>query len=216
MAGMFPAAYAVPAGLLFLAGGTLACFFGYRLFRLVLGIYGFVLGALLATSVMAPAETTALVVVALVGGIVGALILIVAYFVGVAFAGAALAALLVHLAWSRFAAGDPHPLAVIGGCVAGALLSLALQRYVIVLGTALGGAWTAVVGVLTLLGHRVAATAATSGDIWSAYPLNPAPGERWVVVAWLALGTAGVLVQMFAGGRRRSGPARSRRVRKAA
>jgi hypothetical protein len=215
---MLPASYAVPAALVLLTGGTLACLLGHRLFRLVLGIYGFVLGALLATSVLAPAETWMTIVVALGGGLVGALVLVLAYFVGVAFAGAALAALLVHLAWSYFGA-DPHPLAVIGGCVAGALVSLALQRFVIVLGTAFGGAWTSLVGALTLVGHQAAATAATSGNVWLAYPLNPAPGERWVPVVWLALGAVGTFVQLrWTSGSPAGAPraARPRRARQAA
>ena len=46
---MLPAAYHVPAAVLLLGGGLLACFVGHRLFRVVLGIYGFVTGALLTT-----------------------------------------------------------------------------------------------------------------------------------------------------------------------
>jgi hypothetical protein len=213
---MLPATYALPAAAIFVAGGALACLLGYRLFRLVLGIYGFVLGALLATSVLAPTETPMTALVAIVGGTIGAIVLIFAYFIGVAFAGAALAALLVHLAWSQFGA-DPHPLAVIAGCVVGALLSLALQRYVIILGTAFGGAWTCLVGVLTLMGHRGAAGATTSGDVWMAYPLNPAPGEQWVPIAWLILGSLGTIVQLGWTATPKKAPAtRPRKARKAA
>ena len=212
---MLPASYALPAAVVLLAGGALACFLGFRLFRLVLGVYGFVLGALLATSVLAPTETTTTLAVALGGGIVGALILAFAYFVGVAFAGAALAAVLVHVGWSYYG-GEPHPLAVIAGCVAGALLSLALQRYVIVVGTAFGGAWTFLVGALTLMGHRAVAGAAASGDVWMAYPLNPAPGERWVPIAWIALGAIGTLTQLGWGMPKSAGPARIRRAKQAA
>ena len=42
-----------------------------------------------------------LVIAALVGGLVGALILILAYFVGVALVGAALGALVVTMIWGR-------------------------------------------------------------------------------------------------------------------
>jgi hypothetical protein len=213
---VLPASYSQPAAAILLAGGVLACFFGYRLFKLVLGIYGFVLGALVATSVLAPTETVMTLVAAIGGGLAGALVLIVAYFIGVAFAGAALAALLVHLAWT-YVGGDPHPLAIIAACVIGALVSLALQRMVIVFGTAYGGAWTSIVGLLTVLGHRGAAGAATSGDVWMAYPLNPAPGERWVVLAWLGVGTLGVITQLVWTGRpHHTGRARGRKVRRAA
>ena len=71
-----------------------------------------------------------------------------------------------------------------------------LQRYVIIVGTAFGGAWTLIVGVMALLGNRAALAAATAGDVWVAYPLSPAPGQRWVLYAWLALSVVGTGVQL--------------------
>ena len=192
---MLPGSYQVPAAVLFLAGGVLACFLGYRVFRLVLAIYGFVLGALVATSVLAPVETTWTLITAIVGGITGAAILILGYFVGVAFVGAALAAVLVHLAWTRIG-GEPHPVVVIGACVLGALASMAVQRYVIVVGTAFAGAWTGLVGALLLAGSKTVQAAAAKGDIWMTYPLNPSPEQRWMAWAWLGLGAVGTLVQL--------------------
>jgi hypothetical protein len=192
---MVPAAYGVPAAVLFVAGGVLACFMGYRIFRIVLGVYGFILGALIATSVMAPSDTFATLLVALAGGLLGAVILVAAYFVGVAFLGAALAALLVHLVWSQLGR-EPHPLVIIIACVLGALAAMALQRLVIVFSTAFGGAWTMLAGALALMGNQVALTAATRGESWITYPFNPLPGERWTLVAWLALGIVGAAVQI--------------------
>jgi hypothetical protein len=208
---MLPASYQIPAAVLFLAGGVLACFLGYRVFRLVLAIYGFVLGALIATSVLAPVESSWTLVTAVVGGVAGAAILILAYFVGVAFVGAAIAALLVHLAWTRIG-GEPHPLIVILACVLGALASMSVQRYVIVFGTAFAGAWTALAGLLILMGNRLATAAAAKGDIWLAYPLNPAPDQRWVPWAWLAIGVVGSVVQLRLG---RPTAARARKSAKA-
>jgi hypothetical protein len=46
---MLPHSYELPAAILLVLGGTLSCFAGYRLFKIVLGIYGFVLGAMLAS-----------------------------------------------------------------------------------------------------------------------------------------------------------------------
>ena len=78
-------------------GGALACFAGYRLFRIVLGIYGFILGAMIASSMMGVSNTIGMIVAALVGGLVGALILMFAYFVGIALVGAGLGALVAHV-----------------------------------------------------------------------------------------------------------------------
>jgi hypothetical protein len=45
--------------------------------------------------------------------------------------------------------------------------------------------------------------AAASGDVWVAYPLNPAPGQRWVPIAWVVLGLIGAAVQLgITGGER--------------
>jgi hypothetical protein len=132
---------------------------------------------------------------AVVGGLAGAGVLIAAYFVGVAIVGAGLGALIANL---LFAAGerDPHFLVVMFAAVIGAAGAIYLQRYFIIVGTGFGGAWTLIVGALALIGDRTALAAAASGDVWVAYPLNPAPGQRWLPIAWVALGLIGVAVQM--------------------
>jgi hypothetical protein len=194
---MLPASFQTPAAILLVAGGLLSCFAGYRVFRVVLGFFGFVLGALLASSLMGTEQTVAMIVGAIVGGIIGALILIAAYFVGVALIGAGVGALVVNLIWAGLGR-EPHILVVILFAVAGALAALALQRYVIIGATSFGGAWTAIVGGLALMGDRLAIEATARNNVWLAYPMNPAPGQRWVVFAWLALGLIGLIVQLSA------------------
>jgi hypothetical protein len=200
---MLPHSYELPAALLLLVGGTVACFAGYRLFKVVLGIYGFILGAMLASSTMGATNTTGMVVAALVGGIIGALILVFAYFVGIALVGAGLGALVAHVAWGYVGTGDPPAVAVILLSIAGAVGAMLLQRYVIVIATAFGGAWTIIVGGLAAAGDRSAARAASAGDVWILYPLSPAPGQRWVPVAWIVLGVIGTGVQLGITGRRK-------------
>ena len=84
---MLPATYQYPAAIVLLLGGIVACFFGYRLFKFVLGIFGFILGALAASSIWGSSDTVYMVLAALLGGIVGGLLLLAAYFVGVALVG---------------------------------------------------------------------------------------------------------------------------------
>ena len=214
---MLPAAYQLPAAILLIVGGLVACFVGHRLFKFVLAIFGFIIGGLAASSIWGAGDTTYMVVAALVGGIAGALLLLAAYFVGVALIGAALGALLANLIWTHIE-GDPHPFVVVLFSVAGALLATWLQRYVIIMGTAFGGAWTLIVGALAVTGDETAMNAATSGDVWVAYPLNPAPGQAWVPYAWIVLGLLGTVVQMFitAGSSGRvSRPSRNKRPREA-
>src|SRR5687767_15845085 len=105
---MLPAGYELPTAVLLLAGGLIACFLGYRLFKFVLAIFGFILGAFAASSVFGSSDTTPMVFAALGGGIVGALLLLAAYFVGVALIGAGIGALLANLIWTQLE-GDPHP-----------------------------------------------------------------------------------------------------------
>jgi hypothetical protein len=195
---MVPASFQIPAAAILVAGGLVACFAGYRMFRLVLGIYGFILGALLATSIAGAGSTGMLLVTALVGGVLGALILNLAYFLGVVLVGAAIGAMLVTMIWGR-SGSEPNVLIVVLFAVLGAVAAMQLQRYVIIAGTAFGGAWTALVGAMALTGDRAAAAAAAANNVWVVYPLDPAPGRRWVIPVWLALGLAGLVVQLRGG-----------------
>src|SRR6266511_567407 len=212
---MLPVAYQLPAAVLLIVGGLIACLLGYRLFKFVLAIFGFILGALAASSVFGVSDTTPMVIAAIVGGVIGALLLLAAYFVGVALVGAGLGALLANLIWTRIE-GDPHPFVVVLFSVAGALLATWLQRYVIILGTAFGGAWTIIVGALALMGDKTALNAAAAGDIWVAYPMTPAPGQRWVPYVWVALGLIGTVMQMFVTGGQSGRVMKSNKKKKAA
>ncbi len=198
---MLPVTLQIPAAVFLVLGGAVACFAGYRFFRIVLGLYGFVLGALLATTVAGAGSTSSLLMWAVVGGVAGALVLNLAYFFGVVLVGAAVGAMAVTLLWSR-ASGDPHVLIVVAFAVVGALAAMWLQRYVVVTGTAFGGAWTLLVGALALTGDATAQAAAAANGVWVVYPLDPAPGRRWLPVVWLALGAVGMFVQLRKGGPR--------------
>ena len=197
---MLPASYQLPAAIVLLLGGIVACFFGYRMFRLVLAIAGFILGALAASSVFGASDTGPMLIAAVVGGLIGAGILIAAYFVGVALVGAGLGVLVANLAFSA-SGREPHFLVIVFCAIAGAVGSMYLQRYFIIVGTAFGGAWTMIVGAMALVGDRAALAAAASNDVWVAYPLDPAPGRRWVPIAWIVLSLIGTGVQLgFTGG----------------
>jgi len=190
-----PAAYQVPAAIALVVGGAVACFFGYRLFRVVLSIFGFILGGLMASALVGPSDTTWMIGAWLVGGLAGMALLYAGYYVGVALSGAALGAVLSHLAFS-LSGQDPPFLIVLLASVVGAIASMYLQRHVIVLFTAFGGAWTLIVGAMALLGNRTAMAAAASGNVWVIYPLNPAPGQGWLPYAWVILGIIGAVTQL--------------------
>lgn len=179
-----------------LVGGVIAWSAGYRLFRLVLTLYGFILGALVGSSTMGTSDTTLLIFAVLGGGAIGALIMFFGFFVGVALVGAGVGALAVHIIWSRLGT-DPHPFVVILAAVAGAAAAMALQRYVIIIATAFAGAWTLLLGGLALTRQGLKSAAP---EVWVVYPLDPSRGHRWVLFSWAVLGLLGVLIQLrFAG-----------------
>jgi hypothetical protein len=197
---MLPHSYELPAAVLLVLSGAVACFAGYRLFKIVLGIYGFILGALLASSMMGVSNTTGMVVAALVGGIAGALLLVFAYFVGIALVGAGLGALIAHVGWGWIRSGDPPAVAVILLSIMGSIGAMVLQRYVIIVSTAFGGAWTVLVGGLALFGNRAAGR--PTADVWILYPMTPAAASSFIPIAWIILGLFGTVVQLGITGRR--------------
>jgi hypothetical protein len=201
---MLPNAVEIPAGVVLLVSGILACFAGYRLFKFVVAVYGFILGAAMMSSMMGVTSTSGMVLAAIVGGTAGAIILVLAYFVGVALVGAGFGVLVAHVGWSYLRGTSEPPLAaIVGFAVLGAVGSMLLQRYVVIVATAFGGAWTALLGGLTLAGdHRITA-AASSGDVWILYPMSPSPAYRWVPTAWLILSLVGTAFQLAITGKRK-------------
>jgi len=192
---MLPAAYQMPAAIVLVLSGLMACVAGYRLLKYVLAAFGFIIGGLAASSVLGASETAYMIGAFLVGGIAGAVVMVAASFIGVALVGAGLGAAAVTLIWTQIP-GDPHPYVVILASVAGAWLATWLQRYVVVVGTAFGGAWAMLVGALALSGDKAKLAAAAAGDVWVPYPMQPAPGEAWVPWAWIALGLVGAFLQI--------------------
>ncbi len=199
---MLPPAYELPAAIALILGGALACFAGHRLFRIVLGIYGFILGAAIASSMMGVNSHSAMVVAAIVGGLAGSIILVLAYFVGIALVGAGLGALIGHATWSWVGTGDPPVLMVIVVAVAGAVGAMILQRYVIIVGTAMGGAWTMIVGAANALATRGITRGASATEVWILYPTSVSDA-RWAPYAFVLLAIAGIAVQLGVTGRKK-------------
>ena len=53
----------------------------------------------MASSMMGVGNSVGMIVAALVGGLIGAVVLVLAYFVGIALVGAGLGALIAHEVW---------------------------------------------------------------------------------------------------------------------
>lgn len=191
---MISTAYATPTAVIFAVGGLLTCFVGYRLFRFVLGLNGFLAGAIVASSLVGAGSTWALIMTWIVGGVIGAVVMVAAYFVAVGLVGAGLAAILLHLVW-KLVGGAPPTLVLVVVCVIGAVLALRAVRYVVVFGTSVAGSWTFLVGALALLGNPKALVAASAPNAWVVYPIDLLPPNGWVMIGWIALALTGMIVQ---------------------
>ena len=66
---MLPHAYELPAAIVLVLAGALTCFAGHRLVRFVLAIWGFILGAGIASSMIGGDNALAMIVAGLVGGL---------------------------------------------------------------------------------------------------------------------------------------------------
>ena len=193
---MLPLAYATPTAIVLALGGLITCFAGYRLFRIVLGFFGFIVGIMTATSMVGSSSTWTMMMAALVGGVVGAVLMVAAYFIGIGLVGAGLAVLGLHVVWGQVGGGEPNTIVTVVVAVLGALVALSIVRYVAIFGTAIAGAWTFIIGGLALLGDSKALVAASAGDVWVLYPWQPAQGDWWVWGFWILLSLAGIVVQL--------------------
>jgi hypothetical protein len=199
---MLPHSFELSAAVILLLGGALSCFAGYRLFKITLAIYGLIFGAMIASSSMGVSNTTGMIVAAIAGGIAGAVILVMAYFMGIGLIGAGLGALVAHVGWGFVRPGDPPPAVLIVLAVLGAVGAMLLQRYVIVVATAFAGAWTMLLGGLSIA-DRGAERASRVGDVWILYPTTAPPGRTWVPIAWIVIGVIGTIVQLGITGKKK-------------
>jgi uncharacterized protein DUF4203 len=198
---MLPGSFQMPAALILLVGGLCSCFAGYRIFRWVLAFFGFVFGALFVGAAMGSDQTLWMIAAWLVGGLIGAVILFAAYFVGVALIGAGIGAGLAMVLWAAVNR-EPGIWPVIILAVLGAIGALAVQRHVIIVATAFAGAQTAVVGAAELVGGRN--LAAAGRQMVHVYPLDPLPNTRWDLIAFIVLGLVGLVIQLRTTAKRKS------------
>ena len=192
--------------------GLVQCFWGYRLFRVVLGIVGFVIGAALgwALGLSFIGEQWGAILGAILGGIIGAGLLSMLYFLGVFVMGGLLGAMLGATLLGVLGLDQiPWLLLVLG--IIGGIIAVIFQRAMIILSTAFSGSWSVVTGIAYFLG---------AGYAWSDLPAG-LRGMSWhtvaVLLGWLALGIIGSVVQFSTAPekheRRRSRQSRQRQRR---
>lgn len=142
--------------IIMLIAGFLNCFFGRRFLKVILIFWGFIIGTGLIGYLFFnffQSTQTISYIAAIIGGILGASLLGAFVKVGVF----ALGALLGYTIGNVFAStgGLPPQLPILLGLgFIGGVLALFMERTVIILATALSGAWLIVVGLASFLGAQ--------------------------------------------------------------
>lgn len=131
-----------------IASGVLACFFGHRLFRIVVGVSGFVAGASLAWALLTGTGYGQGVVIAgaLLGAVLGAVAMFSLFYVGVFLFGCALGLLMALVVLSAVGSELNVLVACIFALVSG-LVTLVFRKVLIVVSTALTGSWSVLAGI---------------------------------------------------------------------
>lgn len=189
--------------------GILVCFWGYRIFKLVLGLAGFLAGAWLFYMVGMhftgrPGVLT--IILTIFGGLIGASLSVFFYYIGLFLVGALggwhLGMLIAGATWTALVLAVPIALAVVGG-----ILAIFFQKLVVVVSTAFFGAWGIVAGGFYFLGSGL-----FPADLF----MRPVPALESLramnplfVLVWFALAAAGLVYQYRYPGRYAAGgPAR--------
>jgi len=184
--------------------GALMCFYGYRLFLVALGLFGALVGGyagLLIGTDLSPANQVVPVLVALVGSLLGGILMVTMYFLGVFIAGATLGGLLAA-ALTLHASPDVHLIAIAIIGAIGGIVALLVQRYVIVVATALNGAALIIGSVWMFLSQMtpVEAYHRLSQHLAPPNAMTVSGVHLYVLVgAWIVLGALGILVQFVIG-----------------
>jgi hypothetical protein len=202
---------AIIAGLISILLGIANCFFGYRIFRVLLGIIGFIGGAaaglaiiqalVVAGNISSSGSLLYYILAALIGGAIGAVLLIFVYFIGVFLLGALMGLLLGSYIAQAVGGGDNVILiAAIVLALVGGILALILQRAVIIIATAISGAYSIVWGIALLVSPGVV-TRMLSGQtaIMQSAPVL-------LLVGWVILAIAGMVVQFAWTGKKKPKP----------
>jgi hypothetical protein len=179
--------------------GVLDCFFGYKVFKVTLSLFGALVGAGLAytLAVQFSASQTVELVCVVLGALIGAGLAFLLYIAAVFVAGFGFEATLGMLLLANY----HHLVAMLTGAVLGVVggfLAVKVQRILIILSTSLLGAFRALLALSYF----------TSQIDWLFYFRQPdqmpalIDNNAWMLPSILALAAVGVVTQLELGGGR--------------
>jgi len=178
-----------------IASGVITCFWGYRLFKVVLGVTGFVTGGALAWTVLTAAGYGQMVTIAgtLLAALLGGLAMFSLFFAGVFLFGCAMGLLMAVVILSALG-GELNVVAVSIFSLVNGLVTLWFRKVLVVASTALTGAWSVVSGVAYFAGDLDLVGALAEPGL-----LRTQGGLYYAVLAlWFLIGISGIAVQMRA------------------
>ncbi len=180
--------------------GAVMCFFGRRAFKLTLGLFGALVGGYAAAAVgfrLSDGKEAVALFCGLTGGVLGGVLMVVVYLLGVFVAGATLGGIIAAV-FTMGSASSDRAIAVSVVAAGGGLLALFAQRFLITVATALNGA-ALVVGCMWLLYVNVSAIEACSLYVSAGAADSTASPDAvykyFLICGWAGLGCLGAWVQ---------------------
>lgn len=180
------------AGLM-IAIGAIQCLYGYRAFKVVLVFVGFILGYALAFTAIESMfhHRYAAFFAGVLAGVVSGSLINNVYLIGV-FIVSALFGGAVALQLYAIVGQHPEPTILFIFAALAGLFALFFQKLMIILVTALSGAWGVVAGIAWFA--TAAINPANIAHVQKIFRAGDAQGYI-IIVCWLVLGVIGVLFQ---------------------
>ncbi len=128
-------------GVFLFIGGVLSCFFGFSLFKISLQITGFFIGAILGLGLAAivQADVLVAVIMALVFGVLGAILAVPLHFLFTFLTGAVIGALAVYALLLVLGINPSTVLVIVGAVICG-ILAVVYEVGYIIISTSITGA----------------------------------------------------------------------------
>ena len=181
-----------------IAVGVLACFWGYRIVKVILGIMGFAggfVGGWTAAASLAPGHDVIALVSALLGGVIGGVLCVWLYFLGIFLLGASAGVVVAGAVFAGMG-HEAQPIFLVVSAVSFGLLALALQKFMIIVSSAFSGSYLIAAGLL-----RLASSGRNTAPLWFD-GAEKGWAEVMVYVAlafWLGCGVVGARFQYRSG-----------------
>lgn len=178
-------------GLLTVAFGVAQCFFGYRIYRTIIAILGFCLGAGAGAGIAIATRSGELSVIlgGVLGGVIGASLLWALYLVGVFLIGAIGGGLLGILIAEATSSNDAAAALVIVMAIGGGVAALMIQKFVIIVSTAFGGSANMLIGATWMFAPGISLRDASRA--WRTIGVD----AEIIPLLWIALAIAGIWAQ---------------------